>query len=305
MKIPPISVIRIAFQAGSFSVRNLFLDPRFNHEIQLYMCEFCTKHGDGKIWYKNAANYANDLLSDIGRRKYIAEFLNSTIADGFRNIGRLEALLARKGRLPVNIIRAMEEKAKNEHFGQVLPMEEIQALVMKASSVVRMPCACRWTISRKEERCCYALSYGPDAWYKGFDMGYFGKSSDEGLESVSPDAAVQQMEELEDSGAVHSIWTMMTPFIGAVCNCSASDCMGIRTLTGVGAQILARAEHVATVERTICTGCGLCSGLCQFGAIGSEKREGSQAAVIDAEKCYGCGLCRRACVAGAISLVPR
>jgi hypothetical protein len=39
------------------------------------MCEFCTKHGDGQVWYKNAANYSNDLLSDLRRRAFIADFL--------------------------------------------------------------------------------------------------------------------------------------------------------------------------------------------------------------------------------------
>jgi len=43
------------------------------------MCEFCTKHGDGKVWYKNAANYANDLLSDIKRRKFIEDFHITTM----------------------------------------------------------------------------------------------------------------------------------------------------------------------------------------------------------------------------------
>jgi NAD-dependent dihydropyrimidine dehydrogenase PreA subunit len=269
------------------------------------MCEFCTKHGDGKVWYRNAANYGNDLLADISRRKYIREFLNSTISDGFRTLGRLEAIFLKKGHLPSTIIRAMEEKARVEHFGQILPIEEIRDIVLRADSIVRMPCACRWTISRREERCCYALSYTPDAWYKGFDMSYFGKSSDDGLEPVGAAEAVRQMEVMEDSGAIHSIWTMMTPFIGAVCNCTAVDCMGLRTLSGIGAHTMARAEHVAVVDRTLCVGCGLCMERCWFRAVGSVRDDGGQFAVIDSDKCYGCGLCRRACAKKAISLITR
>jgi ferredoxin len=269
------------------------------------MCEFCTKHGDGKVWYKNAANYANDLLSDIGRRKFIRNFLNTTIGDNFRNLGRLEAIYLKRGRLPENVIRAMEDKAKVEHFGQVLPMEEIRDIVLKAKSIVRMPCACRWTVSRKEERCCYAMSYGPEAWYTEFDMSYFGKPSDEGLETVSADEAVRQMEALEESGAIHSIWTMMTPFIGAICNCTAADCIAMRTLTGVGGHIMARAEHLAMIDSHLCMGCGKCLERCQFGAISSDLMDGKQVAVIDADKCYGCGLCRRACGKDAISLIQR
>lgn len=266
------------------------------------MCEFCTKHGDGKIWYKNAANYANDLMADIKRRKYIGEFLNSTIGDNFRNLGRLEAIFMRKGRLPENVIRAIEEKARVEHFGQVLPIEEIRDVVLKAYSIVRMPCACRWTVSRKEHRCCYALSYSPDAWYEGFDMGYFGMTPDEGLERASAEEAILQMKELEEGGAIHSIWTMMTPFIGAVCNCTASDCIAMRTLVGVGGHIMARAEHVAMIDSLLCIGCGLCLPHCQFGAISSVTMEGRQVAAVDADKCYGCGLCRNVCAGKAIKL---
>jgi ferredoxin len=269
------------------------------------MCEFCTKHGDGRVWYKNAANYANDLLADIGRREFIRDFLGNTIADNFRTLGRLEAIYRRKGRLPDNLLHAMEEKARVEHFGQVLPIEEIRDIVLKAVSIVRMPCACRWTVSGKEERVCYAMSYGPEAWYREFDMSYFGKPSDEGLETVGAAEAISQMEALEDRGAIHSIWTMMTPFIGAVCNCTASDCIAMRTLVGVGGHIMARAEHVAVVDHGLCIGCGLCLERCQFGAITSGSSEGKQAAVIDAGKCYGCGLCRRACAQTAISLAER
>lgn len=39
------------------------------------MCEFCHKHGEGKKWYLNARLYAEDLLSDLERRRYIRDFL--------------------------------------------------------------------------------------------------------------------------------------------------------------------------------------------------------------------------------------
>ena len=40
------------------------------------MCEFCHKHGEGKTWYLRAENYAEDLLSDVRRRRFLAEFVS-------------------------------------------------------------------------------------------------------------------------------------------------------------------------------------------------------------------------------------
>ncbi len=269
------------------------------------MCEFCTKHGEGKIWYKNAANYADDLLSDIKRRKYIETFLSSAFAEGFEALGRLEAIYRKKGRIPENVKSALIKKAKEEHFGQVLPIEEIRELLVKARTVVRMPCACRWDTERREVRCCYAISYGPEAWYREIDMSYFGKAPDEGLESLSAETAIKQMEEMEEHGAVHTIWTMMTPFIGAVCNCSLNECLAMRTLSRIHVETMARAEYAARVDVTLCNGCGLCETACHFDAISSMANRGMSLASIDIHKCFGCGICRRVCSTGAISLVPR
>lgn len=269
------------------------------------MCEFCTKHGDGKIWYKNATNYAQDLVSDLKRRKYIQDFFETTIVDGFKTLGRLEVLFAKKGRLPGSIKDKMEQRAKIEHFGQVLPMEEIEELVLKAATIARMPCACRWAAQKKEVRCCYAISYGPGAWYDGLDMSYFGKASNEGLEAVPAHEAIHQMEKMEEDGAIHTIWTMLTPFIGAVCNCSTLDCIAMRTLSGIRVETIVRAEHVAVVDRDLCDGCGLCAESCQFHAVDSMQENGKTVAWIDSNKCFGCGLCRRQCPTGALCMVLR
>jgi hypothetical protein len=38
------------------------------------MCEFCTEHGEGQVWYRNLKNYGDDLLSQAGRSQQIREF---------------------------------------------------------------------------------------------------------------------------------------------------------------------------------------------------------------------------------------
>jgi ferredoxin len=269
------------------------------------MCEFCTRHGDGLIWYKNSANYARDLLSDLNRRKYINRFFDITMKDGFETLGRIETLYRKKGRLPGSFRKMVENKAKIEHFGQVLPLEEIRDLVTKADTIVRMPCACRWTAQKIEERCCYGIAFGADPWYSNIDMSYFGKAPDAGLEQLAKEEALLQMDALEETGAIHTIWTLMTPFIGAICNCSFDGCLALRTLSGIRVETLARAEYAARVDEDRCIGCGLCQSRCQFNAITAELKNKGPVAVIEINKCFGCGLCRKACGVDAISLKLR
>ncbi|MDH3329274.1 MAG: 4Fe-4S binding protein [Desulfobulbaceae bacterium] len=267
------------------------------------MCEFCTRHGDGKIWYKNARNYANDLMSDLRRRQYIRNFLESTIGEGITSLGRLETIFRKKKKLPPRIVKAMVEKAKDEHFGQVVPIEDVRSIIEKSATVVRMPCACRWAADKKENRCCYSVSYSAETWYEDLDMSYFGRAGAEGLETLAGEEAVARMESLEDEGAVHTIWTMITPFIGAICNCTSQECLGLRTLA-MNVKTLARGEYVARVDIELCNGCGLCEDACQFDAIsGTMIGLGRNVAVVNPGKCYGCGLCRNHCPQGALVLM--
>ena len=114
------------------------------------MCEFCTKHGDGQVWFRNAANYARDLMADLERREYISEFLETTMKDGIVTLGRLETIYQKRKRLPAKVVDSIISQAKEDHFGQVLTIEEIRDIVGKASTVVRLPCACRWASSHAE-----------------------------------------------------------------------------------------------------------------------------------------------------------
>jgi ferredoxin len=268
------------------------------------MCEFCTKHGDGKVWFKNAANYAADLMADLDRRNYIRDFFTSTIEEGIVTIGRLETIFRKKKTLPERVVRGMVSKANEEHFGQVVTIEDIREIVGRAATVVRIPCACRWASMKKEKRCCYSVSYTPETWYRDLDMSYFGTAPDMGLESLTPAAAIRQMEELEKEGAVHTIWTMLTPFIGAICNCRPGDCLGLRTLA-IDVETMYRGEEMGVVDPLLCNGCGSCGEACCFNAVSGTGSAGEAKAEINPEKCFGCGLCRNSCPRDAIRMVTR
>lgn len=268
------------------------------------MCEFCTTHGDGQVWFKNAENYSKDLMADLERRQYVRDFLQETIGQGVVAIGRLETIYQKKKKLPRRLVQQMIDTAKADHFGQVVTIEDIREIVGHAATIVRLPCACRWASMKQDRRYCYSVSYSPEFWYNELDMSYFGKAQSEGLETVTKEQAIRQMEELEQDGAVHTIWTMKTPFIGAICNCTPHDCLGLRTLA-VEVETMFRGEQVAQVDEALCNGCGECQPSCHFGAISSRQSAGRHKATIDPVRCFGCGLCRNSCPMEALSMQDR
>jgi heterodisulfide reductase subunit A len=60
---------------------------------------------------------------------------------------------------------------------------------------------------------------------------------------------------------------------------------------------------VATVDDTICWGCGTCSEVCEFGApVLQSTKEGLQVSKINEVLCKGCGTCVVYCPSGAVTL---
>jgi ferredoxin len=118
------------------------------------------------------------------------------------------------------------------------------------------------------------------------------------MERVSPGAALAQMTALEDEGAIHTVWTFITPFIGAICNCDPSGCLAVN-FTRRGLPLYFPGEGKAAVDAARCTGCGACVDVCQFSALSLGVQERVS---IDAARCHGCGICRRRCPEEALSL---
>lgn len=58
---------------------------------------------------------------------------------------------------------------------------------------------------------------------------------------------------------------------------------------------------VAHIDPEVCTACGICSGICRFGAIAPNGEVFS----VRTSRCEGCRVCKLACPAGAITMQPR
>ncbi len=266
------------------------------------MCEFCVKHGDGKRWYLNAANYVEDLLSDARRQKYIADFVPDVTANAARWLRLMDG--TRRVFPPLVRIAASRQarRMKSIHYGQVVPLEEVEAILGVVGQVVRLPCVCREVLEKRQVAVCYLLAASPERLGLKEIIGRRpeGEPYCAGMERVPPDKALAEMAALEEQGMMHTVWTFITPFIGGICNCDPGGCLAMN-FSERGLPLYFPAEFKASVDGGRCIGCGDCGPRCRFGAI---IMNGGPARV-DAARCHGCGICRRFCPAGALALSPR
>lgn len=231
------------------------------------MCEFCTQHGEGEKWYLTMENYSKDLLDQNQRRTYAADFLNGFDKRVPKSIKQLDKI--RKTPLMKLARPVLTHMQKQDHYGQVVPIEDVEKIFGMVQGAVRLPCVCRRvTTGNMNARYCYGLTMD---------------------------------KELMD--ALDSVWTFKTPFIGGLCNCD-QDCMAYRiTHARKDYPVMFRAEWIASVSADACNGCRLCMRQCQYGAI--RYSSNNKKVVIDPTACYGCGVCRVSCTKDAIELHPR
>ncbi|MFC1931690.1 4Fe-4S binding protein [Chloroflexota bacterium] len=272
------------------------------------MCEFCHKHGEGKKWYLQAQNYSEDLLSDLRRRNFIADFFAHP-EDRPQSMTKLERL----GRAPTFVRSVLTpylvNRQKKVHFGQVLPIEDVEHIFSFVSSVIRVACMCRHTTVGTEQRYCYGISLVPPSESKmtqiirSIDADYLNGPDTAGVEVLSKDEALASLRQHEKEGLCHSVWTFMAPFIGGICNCDRSDCYALRSTITYRMPVMFRAEYVSEVDPELCNGCRQCMRVCQFGAISYSAAQ--KKVFIDPRQCYGCGICRATCTKDAITLKDR
>ncbi|MFO8011043.1 MAG: 4Fe-4S dicluster domain-containing protein [Dehalococcoidia bacterium] len=132
-----------------------------------------------------------------------------------------------------------------------------------------------------------------------------------GFRKITPDEAMQVLEESHKRGEVHTAYFKRE--IGnrffAICNCCSCCCMGVKMWNLIGGLPGARAVgdlcflvpsgYVAEITDD-CSGCGTCAEACNFEAITMDEE--NQRAIVELEKCMGCGGCQGVCPEDAINL---
>jgi ferredoxin len=239
-------------------------------------------------------NYSKDLLNQNQRRKYAVEFINGfdkRVPKSIKQLDRIRKTPMMKLAKPV-----LTHMQKEDHYGQVVPMEDVEKVFDMVQGAVRLPCVCRRvTTGNMNARYCYGLTMDKELM-NSLDDSF-------SLETLSKEEALDSIRKLDKEGLVHSVWTFKTPFIGGLCNCD-QDCMAYRiTHARKDYPVMFRAEWVAAVSLDSCNGCRLCMRQCQYGAIRYSSND--KKVMIDPTACYGCGVCRANCNKDAITLHPR
>lgn len=275
------------------------------------MCEFCVGYGGGKIWYLQEKNYAKELpyeeLSSIqkgiakARRRvewidrFFDGFMMPTISG---SQSELRDVLSYSKSLEKQLSRdEIVRRRKIEHFGQVLPIEDVNKVIDIVDSITRWLCGCRYTTTGRKELCCFGL---------GIDVKRISNKFPDTMSSfnvLEKEEAKEIICKYDEEGLIHTIWTSITPYITGLCNCGP-NCLGYKEyIEERGPPSFFRAEYICQVDWNLCTGCKSCMGTCLFDAL--FYLSSPSKIRIDPIKCFGCGICRVKCPNGAITLLPR
>jgi Pyruvate/2-oxoacid:ferredoxin oxidoreductase delta subunit len=180
---------------------------------------------------------------------------------------------------------------------RLLPSEDVEAILSKATRFALANCSCRRIATRCDLPVDVCLQVNRAAEY-AITRGT-GKE-------LAKDEAMKIMDVAEEAGLIHSVYNGSV-VTNVICNCCADCCVFYYPLTkyGVLEKGVAKSRFQAEVDKAACKGCQTCVERCPFEAVEMVKISGEKKlkAQVSSEKCFGCGVCAVGCESEAIRLV--
>jgi Pyruvate/2-oxoacid:ferredoxin oxidoreductase delta subunit len=180
---------------------------------------------------------------------------------------------------------------------KLLPSEDVEAIVDKATKLALANCSCRRIATRCDLPVEVCLQLNRAAEYA--------ITRGTGRE-LTKDDAMKVMDIAEEGGLIHSTYNN-SAVPNVICNCCSDCCVFYYPLTkyGVLEKGVAKSRFRADVDKATCKGCQTCLERCPFEAVEMVKISGEKKlkAQVNSEKCFGCGVCAVGCESEAIKLV--
>ncbi len=176
-----------------------------------------------------------------------------------------------------------------------LPYERADDLVDAHTTYAVAPCICRRKSRLSGEGCDApeesCILFGEWAEY------YIRTERGRRLQREEVKALLQRADELNLVLQPSNSKRIM--FVCCCCGCCCGVLKGLRALPNPAEVVESPFRAELTAES--CTGCWVCLGRCQMGALG----KGDSTVVLDSSRCIGCGLCVTTCPSEALRLVRR
>lgn len=178
---------------------------------------------------------------------------------------------------------------------EVLPYEQVDALIAAEDRFAVAPCICRRTAKMAgggcdapEETC---LSFGDFADY------YIRTGRGRAIDREEVHAIIRRANDanlvLQPSNSKEAA------FICCCCGCCCGVLEGIK-LHPKPSDVVANA-FIAHLEPDLCENCEICLARCQMGALSA----GESHVILNADRCIGCGLCVSTCPTEALYLARK
>ncbi len=181
---------------------------------------------------------------------------------------------------------------------ELLPWEDVKAIVEFAKSRAVRNCACRVMVRDCDVPLYNCMQFNRRAEYA------INRGSGQEL---TEEEMLKGCLAAEDDGLVPMVGNIgLMDRMDYICYCCSCCCTGLDPLKRAGniSAGFAKSRFLAEVDQELCNGCQICVERCHFDAIEINKASDSETlkTTIDSEQCYGCGLCVRTCEAKALTL---